>query len=225
MRQLKLIGQMNVKVENENINSLNKLPLSFYEGNDVVQLAKALLGKVLVTNFDAKMTVGRIVETEAYNGHTDKASHAYNNKRTKRTEVMYANGGVAYVYLCYGIHQMFNIVTNEKDIPHAILIRAVEPMVGVETMLKRSFKSVYNLELTKGPGNVARSFGIHTNQSGTSLISDELFIADDHFSIDENEILATKRIGVDYAKDDADLLYRFFLKNNPFVSGKRSLNT
>lgn len=215
---------MNMKIEKESIKSMLKLPPSFYKGNDVVQLAKQCIGKLLVTHFDNTLTVGRIVETEAYNGAIDKASHAYQNKRTKRTEVMYENGGVAYVYVCYGMHRLFNIVTNEKDIPHAILIRAVEPLIGLETMQQRFGKPKQADTLTRGPGNVAKAFGIETIHTGQSLISDELYIAEDSLIIKENEIIATKRIGVEYAKEDADLLYRFILQNNPFVSGKKSMN-
>jgi DNA-3-methyladenine glycosylase len=115
------------------------LPLSFYLRNDVVQIAKDLLGKILVTNWNGEKTSGRIVETEAYEGEIDLASHASKGK-TKRTGVIYEQGGVAYVYLCYGIHQMFNIVTNQEEVPHAILIRGVEPIEGVDTMLRRTVK-------------------------------------------------------------------------------------
>src|SRR3954469_4711741 len=117
--------------------SMQKLPLSFYLRKDVVKISKELLGKVLVTNWRGELTSGRIVETEAYEGEIDKASHAFKG-RTARTEVIFGEGGRAYVYLCYGIHQMFNIVTNRNDIPHAILIRAVEPIQGIDIMLKRT---------------------------------------------------------------------------------------
>ena len=111
---------------------------SFYDRTDVVKIAKELLGKILVTWFDEQFTAGRIVETEAYNGAVDKASHAYGGRRTARTEVMFGHPGTAYVYLCYGIHHLFNVVTNKKDVPHAILIRSLEPVKGVEEMLKRT---------------------------------------------------------------------------------------
>src|SRR5690606_31415933 len=120
-----------------------KLPSSFYQRADVVQITKELIGKILVTNFAGQLTAGRIVEAEAYNGPFDKAAHSYNNRRTKRTEVMFGPGGVAYIYLCYGIHQMFNIVTNVKDVPNAILIRALEPITGINIMLSRSNKTVH----------------------------------------------------------------------------------
>ncbi|MDB5196245.1 MAG: 3-methyladenine glycosylase [Flaviaesturariibacter sp.] len=198
---------------------MKKLPLSFYLRPDVVQIAKELVGKVLVTDWGKGRTSGRIVETEAYNGIMDKASHA-SKGRTKRTEVMFGNGGVAYVYLCYGIHQMFNIVTNVNGEPNAILIRAVEPLEGIDIMLERTAKRTFDATLTRGPGNVGKAFGFHTSQCGLSLTSDELFIADDGFGLPEAALGIAPRIGVDYAGEDALLPYRFFLKGNRFVSGK-----
>src|SRR5678816_3857312 len=120
---------------------MKKLPLNFYERKDVVQIAKDLLGKILVTDIDGLITSGRIVETEAYVALIDKASHSYAGRRTSRNEHMYAPAGTAYVYICYGMHQMFNIVTNEKNIPDAVLIRAIEPMKGIDIMLQRTGKS------------------------------------------------------------------------------------
>ena len=158
------------------------------------------------------------METEAYNGVTDRASHAWNGRRTGRTEIMYAAGGLAYVYLCYGIHHLFNIVTNVKDVPHAVLIRAVEPMAGLETMLLRTGKLKADHSITRGPGNVARAFGLNTVHTGTSLTGKELYVAEDGMVIGRSAITATPRIGVDYAGDDALLPYRFILKYNPYVS-------
>lgn len=206
------------------MNDWEKLPASFYERNDVVAITKELLGKILATKFDNVITAGRIVEAEAYNGPFDKASHSYGNRRTKRTEVMYAAGGVAYVYLCYGIHQMFNVVTNVQDVPNAVLIRALEPLIGIDTMLKRSKKNLHGFDLTRGPGNVAKALGLHTSHTGTSLQNDELFIADDGLQYDESDITATTRIGVDYAGEDALLPYRFIVKGNKYVSGGKIKN-
>jgi len=206
---------------NTTIKDWKKLPLSFYQKADVVAITKELIGKILVTNFAGRVTAGRIVEAEAYNGPFDKAAHSYNNRRTKRTEVMYGQGGVAYIYLCYGIHQMFNIVTNVKDIPNAILIRALEPVAGIDVMLTRSNKTVHGFDLTRGPGNVAKALGLHTSQTGMSLESGELYIADDGFAYNENDIVATTRIGVDYAAEDALLPYRFIVKGNNYISGKK----
>lgn len=215
-------------LQNEELNKVIStwkiLPQSFFERNDVVMITKELLGKIVVTNFNNILTAGRIVEAEAYNGPFDKAAHSYNNRRTKRTEVMYANGGVVYVYLCYGIHQMFNIVTNKSDVPNAILIRALEPVAGIEAMLARSNKNIHGFDLTRGPGNVAKALGIHTTHSGMSL-DKEIYIADDGYNYKENEIAATARIGVDYAAEDALLPYRFIVKGNKSVSGKKPLLT
>lgn len=198
---------------------MQKLPLSFYLRNDVLKIAKELLGKVLVTNWNGEYTSGRIVETEAYAGETDKASHASKGK-TARTEVIFQEGGKAYVYLCYGIHQMFNIVTNKKGIADAVLIRAVEPINGIDIMLKRTGKKKMDGSLTRGPGNVGKAFGFHTSQCGLLIVSDEFFIADDGSKILKSMIQTSPRIGVDYAGKHAALHYRFFIKGNQFVSGK-----
>lgn len=198
-----------------------KLNNQFYLREDVLQVAKELLGKVLVTKLDGEITSGRIVETEAYAGIIDKASHAWKGRRTNRTEIMYSSGGTAYVYLCYGIHHLFNVVTNKIDVPHAILIRAVEPLKGINIMLERTKKSTADFTLTRGPGNVSKALGIFTKHSGMSLRSDELFIGDDGFKMNKKELLATPRIGVDYAGEDASLPYRFIIKDNPYVSGKK----
>ena len=198
---------------------MQKIPQSFYLRNDVVKIAKELLGKILVTNWDNEYTSGRIVEAEAYAGEIDKASHASKGK-TKRTSVIFEEGGTAYVYLCYGIHEMFNIVTNKNGIAHAILIRAVEPMEGIDIMLRRTGKKVFNETLTRGPGNVGKAFGFHRSQCGLSLQSDELYLADDGYKVDKKLIVASPRIGVDYAGEDALLDYRLFIKGNKFVSGR-----
>jgi DNA-3-methyladenine glycosylase len=160
---------------------MKKLPVSFYQRENVLQIARELPGKLLVTNWNGVLTSGRIVEVEAYNGTIDKASHASGGRRTARNEIMYANGGVAYVYLCYGIHHLFNVVTNSSGTPHAILIRALEPVKGIDTMLQRVSKKKLDHSLTKGPGNLSKALGLFTKHSGCSLRSKELFIADDGF--------------------------------------------
>jgi DNA-3-methyladenine glycosylase len=198
---------------------MQKLPLSFYLGTDVVKIATGLLGKVLVTNWNHQYTSGRIVETEAYAGETDKASHA-SKGRTSRTEIMFNEGGKAYVYLCYGVHQMFNIVTNKEGTPDAVLIRAVEPIDGIDIMLKRTGKKKADETLSRGPGNVGKAFGFHISQCGLLLNSDELFIADDGFKVSKAMIGTSPRIGVDYARKHAEWHYRFFLKGSKYVSGK-----
>jgi DNA-3-methyladenine glycosylase len=199
---------------------MDKLPLSFYQRKNVLTIARELLGKILVTNWNGSVTSGRIVETEAYAGEVDNASHARGGRRTGRTEIMYAEGGHAYVYLCYGIHHLFNVVTNFQHIPHAILIRALEPMNGIEEMLERTGKEKPDHTLTRGPGNVSKALGIHTKHTGLSLLSDKIFIADDGKKYSKKEIAASPRIGVDYAGAHALWDYRFYVKGNPFVSGK-----
>jgi DNA-3-methyladenine glycosylase len=200
---------------------MRKLPVIFYQRGNVLQIAKELLGKILVTKWNGIETSGRIVEVEAYNGIVDKASHAAGGRRTNRNEVMYGEGGVSYVYLCYGIHHLFNVVTNRLGTPHAILIRALDPIKGVDVMLERTGKKKLDNTLTKGPGNVSKALGISFRQhSGLSLLSKELFIAGDDYIVSKKDIIASTRIGVDYAGEDAKLLYRFYIKGNPFVSGK-----
>jgi DNA-3-methyladenine glycosylase len=205
---------------------------AFFRRQNTIQIARDLLGKVLVTNIDGETTAGMIVETEAYNGAADKACHAFGRRFTKRTQVMYMEGGAAYVYLCYGLHHLFNIVTNIADTPHAVLIRAAEPIVGIDTMLQRTGKPKADFTLTKGPGNMSKAFGITKLHTGLLLNTEELFIAEpayaqDAFSISvqpvaEKDIIITPRIGVDYAGEDALLPYRFYVKGNKYVSGRKS---
>lgn len=207
------------KCKFDTMTRVKKLPLSFFLREDVVEIAKELLGKVLVTNWNGEKTSGRIVETEAYAGERDKASHAFRGK-TKRTGIMYGEGGVAYVYLCYGIHQMFNIVTNVQGTPHAILIRGVEPLEGIDVMLERTGKKVLDGTLTRGPGNVGKAFGFYTHQCGLSLTGNELYIEDDGYKVEEGKIALSPRIGVAYAGEHALWDYRFYIKGNKYVSGK-----
>lgn len=197
------------------------LPLSFYWDMNVTDVAKSLLGKLLVTNFQQQLTIGRIVETEAYNGVEDRASHAFGGRYTARTKTMYAQGGCAYVYLCYGIHEMFNVVTGSENTPHAILIRAIEPVTGIAIMQQRMGKNKADYSIGRGPGNVTKALGIHRQHNGQLLTETDLYIADDGFKVLPADIVITQRIGVDYAGEDALLPYRFFLKNNPYVSGKK----
>lgn len=201
---------------------ISKLPNSFFEGPDVVAIAHDLIGRILLTTFDGVRTSGRIVETEAYNGVVDRASHAYNGRRTARTSVMYLGGGVSYVYLCYGIHHLFNVVTNVEGIPHAVLIRAIEPFEGVETMLARLNKPALDHSVGRGPGIVSKALGITTAHTGLPF-GDTIGIYSEGQV--PGEIIASKRIGVDYAGPDANLPYRFHLKGNPFVSGSKRLFT
>lgn len=211
---------MDMLEDSFNVALLRRLPPAFYLRHDVVQVARELLGKVLVTQWNGVCTAGRIVETEAYAGELDKASHAFRG-RTPRTAVMYGEGGTAYVYLCYGLHQMFNIVTNVEGMPHAILVRALEPLAGIDMMLKRTGKKTLDYTLTRGPGNVGKAMGFHTTQCGVSLQSEALFIGDDGFVLSGEQVAITPRVGVDYAGTDALLPYRFYIKDSKFVSGKR----
>jgi DNA-3-methyladenine glycosylase len=197
---------------------MKKLPIQFYERTDVVLIAKELIGKIIVTKFHGLITSGRIVETEAYIGLTDRASHSFGGKRTARNEHMYAPAGIAYVYICYGMHHLFNIVSNAKDIPDAVLIRAVEPMTGIDIMLKRTGKPQLDNTLTKGPGNAAKALGISKGHSGINLMKDEIYIADDGFKITAASVGISRRVGVESSGDAALLPYRFYLKGNPFVS-------
>ena len=199
------------------------LQQAFYTRKDVVKIAKELLGKFLVTNFDGIYTAGMIVETEAYAGVADKASHAFGNRRTNRTEVMYAEGGTAYVYLCYGIHHLFNVVTNVKDTPHAILIRAIEPVDGITDMLLRRGKDKVQPSLTAGPGAMSMALGIRTSHTGLSLMGNEVWIEDRGIKLPAKDIVSGSRVGVAYAQEDALLPYRFSVKGNPFVSKGKGL--
>ena len=199
------------------------LPLSFYTRTDVVKIAKELLGKVLVTNFDGVKTSGIIVETEAYAGAIDKASHDFGYRRSARTETMFKEGGVAYVYLCYGIHHLFNVVTHEAETPHAVLIRAIEPIEGIEHMLDRRGKEKLQPSLTAGPGAMSMALGIHTRHTGLSLLGPEITIEDRGIKVQKKEIVAGTRVGVAYAQEDAYAPYRFFIKCNPYVSKAKGL--
>ena len=208
-----------------------RLPLGFYTRTDVVQIARDLLGKILVTEFDGLRTAGRITETEAYRAPDDRACHAFANRRTGRTEVMFHEGGRAYIYLCYGIHHLFNVVTAPENTAHAVLIRAVEPIEGVEVMLRRrdlikqNSSQLYQ-RTTKdfqraatGPGALSQALGLTTKWTGQSFFAPDspVWVEDRGDVILENEIAAGKRIGVDYAGECAEWPWRFWLKNSPFV--------
>ena len=195
-----------------------KLPETYYHNTDVVALSRDLIGKYLFTRIDGVTTGGYIVETEAYNGAFDKASHAYGNRKTNRTEVMFRQGGIIYVYLCYGIHEMLNIVTSTEGHAQAILIRAINPTEGIEAMLQRRKMLALKPNITMGPGSVAKALGISRMINAQSLQSDVIWIEDRGLTYDNESIAAVPRVGVDYAGDDALLPYRFYLKGNPYVS-------
>lgn len=201
--------------------ALLPLPETFYDRANVVTVARELLGKVLVTEFGGQRTSGRIVEVEAYNGVVDRASHAWSGRRTRRTEVMYGAGGQAYVYLIYGIHHLFNVVTNRLGVPHAVLVRGIEPLEGIPVMLERVGKAKLDHQVGRGPGNLSRALGLLTVHTGMSLFGGDIWIGDDGTRVPRSQIVATPRIGVDYAGPDAKLPYRFFIKGNPYVSGPK----
>lgn len=187
----------------------------FYQQPNVVAIARKLLGKVLITRINGEVTAGRIIETEAYS-YKERGCHAYNNKQTPRNEVMFAVGGVAYVYLCYGMHNLFNVVTNKSGKAEAVLIRALEPVAGQEIMLARMNTKKLN-RITSGPGKLTRAFGIDRSLNGISLAHSEITI-EDAAPIISKKIIATTRIGIDYAGTDALLPWRFYVKDNEWVS-------
>lgn len=190
-----------------------KLKKEYYTQEDVVSLAKDLLGKILVTKSEGVLTSGIITETEAYNGIIDKASHAFGGRRTGRTEVMYSEGGVSYVYLCYGIHNLFNIVTGKKDVPHAVLIRAIQPYKNINSILERRNAAKITKNLCVGPGKVSMALGITLQHNAQSLSGKTIWLEDDTIIISGNKLLSGPRIGVDYAGEDAKLPYRFWVKD------------
>lgn len=195
-----------------------KLPLSYYLHKDVLFLARDLLGKVLFTQIEGQITAGVIVETEAYFGEIDKASHAYGGRRTNRTEIMYSEGGVSYVYLCYGIHHLFNIVTSVKNEPHAVLIRAIEPLIGKETMEFRRNMPITKSAISSGPGSAAKALGIDKTFNQKDLGGEEIWVEDHGIRYSENDIAVTPRVGIAYAQEDTFLPWRFFIKGNKYVS-------
>jgi len=199
---------------------MGKLPHDFYLNPNVTEVAKQLLGKKLCTFINQQYTSGIITETEAYAGVIDKASHAYNNRLTPRTQTMYQRGGISYVYLCYGIHHLFNVVTSIENIPHAVLVRAVIPTEGIEAMLKRRNKTKINTNLTCGPGAMSQALGITTKLNSLDLTGTTIWIEDVGENYTEKNILSSPRIGVAYAQDHALWPYRFYIKNHDWVSKK-----
>lgn len=195
-----------------------KLPRSFYGRKDVVQISRELIGKVLCTYFDGNLTAGLIVETEAYNGRTDRACHAYPDVRTARTETIYGPPGHAYVYLCYGIHHLFNIVTNEEGLADAILIRGIKPLDGIDKMTQRRGREKADPVLTNGPGKLSQALGITTDENEVDLLGNRIWVEDRGIMVSESKIAASPRIGVDYAGEDAKLPWRFTLRGSKWIS-------
>ena len=193
-----------------------KLDYSFYRREDVTAIARDLLGKELITQISGVVTSGIIVETEAYSWR-EKGCHAYNNKKTPRNEVMFESGGLSYVYLCYGIHHLFNVVTNSTNKADAVLVRALEPAQGAKFMLKRiNARSIQRI--TSGPGKLTKALGINRKHNGIDLVNSQIWIEDSGKSISGDQIDASARIGIDYAGDDALLPWRFTIRNNPWIS-------
>ncbi|QCR23511.1 DNA-3-methyladenine glycosylase [Pontibacter sp. SGAir0037] len=198
-----------------------KLNKAFYTRANVVQVARELLGKYLFTDINGTITGGMVVETEAYAGEGDRACHAHLNKRTQRTEIMYHEGGVAYVYLVYGIYHLFNIITNIEGKADAVLVRAIAPETGVAEMLLRRKMPAVKPNLTAGPGVMSIALGIDKRLYGADLTGETIWLEDKKVIIPEENIAEGPRIGIDYAGEDALLPWRFWLKGNPWVSRKK----
>jgi DNA-3-methyladenine glycosylase len=195
---------------------MDKIDISWFQDDDVVQVARRLLGKMLCTKIDGIVTKGMIVETEAYSGDNDKACHANGQKMTRRNEVMFGPGGHAYIYLCYGIHHLFNIVTNKQGKADAVLVRALEPVDGIDTMMqRRGIRSLEN-RLSAGPGVLTQALGIKTDFNKVRLDGDIIWLEE---GIDTDiDIVATTRIGVEYAGEDALKPWRFYVRGSNWVS-------
>ncbi|HKZ76739.1 MAG TPA: DNA-3-methyladenine glycosylase [Pyrinomonadaceae bacterium] len=196
---------------------LAKLPREFYTRRNVLTVARELLGKLLIVPApDGSRVSGMIVETEAYRGPQDRASHAYGGRRTARTEIMYRIGGTAYVYFVYGMYYQFNVVTNVEDIPHAILIRALEPVAGLDRMRRRR-QAQHDRNLTNGPGKLCIALGIDRQLDGADLLGNRVWL-EEYKRISRTQITSGPRIGIDYAEEWIEKPWRFWIRGNPFVS-------
>ncbi len=195
-----------------------KLPREFYTRHDILVIARELLGKLLVVPAaDGSRVSGFIVETEAYIAPEDKASHAYNFRRTQRNESSYSIGGAVYVFFIYGMYFQFNVVTNVIDVPHVVLIRALEPFEGVEIMRERR-KTANDKNLTSGPGKLCIALGIDRNLNNEDLLGEKIWIEESDFKVSGKNVMSGKRIGIDYAEEFAEKPWRFWVKDNLFVS-------
>ncbi len=203
---------------------MKKLPLSFYLQDDVVETARLLIGKYLFGNIGNHLCGGMITETEAYAGITDRASHAFGGRRTKRTQTMYREGGISYVYFSYGMHHLFNVVTSTKGVPNAVLIRGIIPTVGVEIQQARRKMPAGGKQFTNGPAKVCQALGITLQQNAVSLLGNEIWLAGDVPGKGQNKIIAAPRVGVGYAGEDAGLLYRFILDHPGYFPVKNSVS-
>ena len=198
----------------------NKLPHCFFLDEHVPELARSLLGCRLWTRTNSRTTAGVIVETEAYDGIKDKASHAYGGRRTSRTKIFYHTGGIAYTYLCYGIHTLFNIITGPEEIPHAILIRAIAPCEGVDVILERRGQKRLKRNTAGGPGLVSQALGITRAHNGLPVDGNQIWLTEPfvHEKPAQEEIVASPRVGIDYAGKDAYLPWRFRVSSSPWTS-------
>jgi DNA-3-methyladenine glycosylase len=197
-----------------------KLPREFYTRANVLTVARELLGKLLVVpTTNGKRVSGRIVEAEAYRGPQDRAAHSYGGRRTKRTEPMYGIGGTAYVFFVYGMYNQFNVVTNVIDAPHAVLIRALEPVEGIELMRKRRGNQPDH-NLTNGPGKLCIAMDIDRKLDGADLLGTRVWLEDAE-KLPRSRIMSGPRIGIDYAEEWKDKAWRFWIKDNAFVSRKK----
>ncbi|MBC7744011.1 MAG: DNA-3-methyladenine glycosylase [Flavobacterium sp.] len=195
-----------------------KLPLSFYQQNDAVFIARKLLGKNIYTNIGGLLAGGIIVETEAYIGPDDRGSHAYKNRRTSRTQTMFAAGGITYMYVCYGIHNMLNVVTGKEDLPHAVLIRALEPNTGIDVMRERRQLFNQDQRLCSGPGVLTKALGLKKNHNGISLLDDLIWIEDRNMFIEDTDIISSARVGMNFDGPYQLIPWRFYIRSNPNVS-------
>lgn len=198
-----------------------RLGSEFFERFDVTNQAQELLGMVLRSSIDGQQTSGIIVETEAYKAPDDKASHAYNNRRTARTEIMFHRGGLTYVYLCYGIHHLFNIVTATEDVAHAILVRAIEPVEGTDIMMTRRKLSEIAPRLTSGPGSLSKAMGITLDHNAIDMtdLDSPIWIENPHIEkLPAFDIIASPRVGVDYAEECASWPWRYRIEGNRWTS-------
>ena len=195
-----------------------KLPRTFYTRAGVLAVARDLLGQRLVVPApDGTRVAGTIVETEAYRGPADRASHAFGGRRTRRTETMYAVGGTAYVYLVYGMHDQFNVVTGVENVPHAVLVRALEPVEGVEIMRRRR-GVLSNRELTNGPGKLCQALGIDRRLDAADLLGSRVWLEPGDRRVPLSAVARGPRVGIDYAGTWAAMPWRFWIRGNAFVS-------
>jgi DNA-3-methyladenine glycosylase len=208
-----------LKLGTRNSKPGTRLPREFYTRANVLQVARELLGKLLVVPArDGKRVSGRIVEVEAYRGPRDRAAHSYGGRRTRRTEPMYGIGGTAYVFFVYGMYYQFNVVTNVTDRPHAVLIRALEPVEGIELMRKRRHGQPDH-NLTNGPGKLCIALGINRALDGADLLRNRVWLEEAE-KIPRSQIMSGPRVGIDYAEEWKDKPWRFWIRDNAYVSRK-----